>query len=265
MSATSTVTSSDGTVIAAEQTGSGPSLVLVDPAAGFRGFGPLPPLVPRLAERFTVVSYDRRGRGGSTDTVPYAVGREVEDLQAVIEAAGGEAFVFGYSSGAVLCLHAATSGVAIEKLVLFEPTVDLKGFPADDTDLGTEISKLVAAGRRGDAVEHFMASIGVPSEMREGMREDPSWPALEALAHTLVYDTVVTSTLPTERLAKTSVPTLVLSSESSGDQLNGWARAVAEALPDGSHRAMRGDWHGVAPEDMTAALAEFLIGADDQE
>lgn len=259
MSKTSTVTSADGTVIAYEQVGSGPALVLVDPAAGFRGFGPLPPVVPHLATRFNVVSYDRRGRGDSTDTPPYVVDREVEDLQAVIEATGGQAFIFGYSSGAVLCLHAALGGVACEKLALFEPPVYLDGPPPDEPDLGAEITELVDAGRRGEAVAHFMASIGVPSEVMAGLREDPAWPGLETLAHTLVYDTVINSTLSATRLAEVATPTLVLSSEGSGDQLNSWAVGVADALPGGEHRRLSGVWHGVAPEDLAAAVADYLL------
>lgn len=260
MSRKRTVTSPDGTTVAYEEVGSGPPLVMVDPAMGFRGFGPLPPVVPHLAARFTVVSYDRRGRGESTDTLPYAVDREVEDLRAVIEAAGGEAFVFGYSSGAVLCLHAALGGVACEKLALFEPPVHLDGQPPDEPDLGAEIADLVDTGRRGEAIGHFLARIGVPPEMTAGMRQDPAWPQLEALAHTLVYDTVVTSTLPGSRLAEVTTPTLVLSSESSGDQLDAWAAGVADALPGGEHRRLTGSWHAVPPEDLAAAVSDYLLG-----
>jgi pimeloyl-ACP methyl ester carboxylesterase len=131
-----TVRSADGTSIAFSQVGTGPALVLVDAAAGFRGFGPMGPLAVELAPEFTVFTYDRRGRGESTDTPPYAVEREVEDLQALIEAAGGSACVYGFSSGAVLALRAAADGLPIEKLALMEPPLELDEKAPPEQDLG---------------------------------------------------------------------------------------------------------------------------------
>jgi pimeloyl-ACP methyl ester carboxylesterase len=255
----STLTSSDGTSIAYEWAGTGPAVILVDAASCFRGFGPMGPLAEALGSRFTVFRYDRRGRGESTDTPPYAVEREIEDLKAVIEAAGGSAFVYGFSSGAVLALHAAAYGLAIGKLALLEPPLELEKPPAEP-DLGAEVAELVAAGRRGEAVEHFNNSIGVPAEMVAELRQSPAWPALEALAHTLVYDTVITSTFPAERLTAIEVPTLVIDSEGSDDRLHKWARGVADALPDGTHRSLKGEWHGVLAEDLAAVLADFFLG-----
>jgi pimeloyl-ACP methyl ester carboxylesterase len=254
-----TVRSADGTSIAFSQVGAGPALVLVDAAAGFRGFGPMGPLAAALAPEFTVLTYDRRGRGESTDTPPYAVEREVEDLQALIEAAGGWACVYGFSSGAVLALRAAADGLPIEKLALMEPPLELEEQAPRGPDLGAEVAELVAAGRRGDAVEHFNRSIGVPDEMIAGLRQAPFWPELEALAHTLVYDTVITSSaLAPARLAAITTPTLVLASAGSDERLLGWARAVADALPNGSLRAMKGEWHGVPPDDLAPVLTEFF-------
>jgi pimeloyl-ACP methyl ester carboxylesterase len=258
MPETNTVTSPDGTCIAYERAGSGPALVLVDPAGGFRGFGPMPPVVPLLSEHFTVLSYDRRGRGESTDTPPYDVAREVEDLRAVIDATGGPAYVYGYSSGATLALHAAIAGLPIRGLALFEPPVKLPGDPPEEGALAAEVTELVAAGRRGDAYLHFLRSIGVPEEMIGGIRQHPAWPELEKLAHTLAYDPRITTTLPFERLAEVTVPTLVLHSEGSDERLDTWAKAIGTALPDASIRALKGEWHGVPPETLVPVITEFF-------
>jgi pimeloyl-ACP methyl ester carboxylesterase len=253
------VRSADGTSIAFSQIGTGPELILVDAAAGFRGFGPMGALAAALASAFTVFTYDRRGRGESSDTPPYAVEREVEDLQALIDAAGGSACVYGFSSGAVLALRAAADGLPIEKLALMEPPLELDENVPADTELGAEIAELVAAGRRGDAVEHFNRSIGVPEEMIAGLRQAPFWPALEALAHTLAYDTVITSSaLPPDRLPAITTPTLVLASAGSDERLLGWAGAVADALSNGSLRTMKGEWHGVSVEDLAPVLTGFF-------
>jgi alpha-beta hydrolase superfamily lysophospholipase len=253
-------TSRDGTLIAFERTGSGPPLILVDAAAGFRGFGPTRPLAEQLSSRFTVFSYDRRGRGDSTDTPPYAVDRELEDLQALIDVAGGSAFVYGFSSGAVLALHAAARGLPIDKLALLEPALDLDRDPAAAPDpLAAEVSALIAAGRRGDAFAHFQTSIGVPEEMIEAMRHAPAWPVLEALAHTLVYDLTITSSFTPDRLSSIAAPTLVLTSEATDDRLQRWGRAIAEALPDARQRSLPGEWHGVAPDVLAPVLEEFFL------
>jgi pimeloyl-ACP methyl ester carboxylesterase len=250
------VTSRDGTSIAFERAGAGPAVILIDPACSFRGLSRVAPLGAELTNDFTVFTYDRRGRGDSTDTLPYAVDREVDDLEALIEAAGGSAYVYGFSSGAVLALHAAARNLAIPKLALLEPPVILHEEPAGP-DLGAELTELVAQGRRGDAIEHFHTSIGVPDELITGMRDAPYWPGLEALAHTLVYDTTITSTLEAAHLA-TTTPTMVIYSEQSDLRLRTWAREVAEALPNATHRAFGGEWHGVAPEVLAPAVTEFF-------
>lgn len=248
------LTSNDGTAIAYEQVGAGPALVMVDPASGFHGFRPTAPLIPLLAERFTVFTYDRRGRGNSGDTLPYAVEREVEDLRAVVGAAGGEAYVFGFSSGAALAMHAAGPGIL--GLTLLEPPVD---FDAPPSPLGAEVTELVAAGRRGDAVEHFNRSIGVPEELIEGMRQAPFWSDLEALAHTLAYDTLVTGSLTSPRVAEIEIPTLVVNSEQSDDRLVRWSEQVAAALPNGRHRSLPGEWHLVDPKLLAAEMTAFFL------
>src|SRR6266571_287442 len=123
------VTSSDGTSIAFERVGAGPAVILVDAAGNFRGFSPMPQLADALAPDFTTFTYDRRGKGASTDTLPYAVDREIDDLQALIDLAGGPAFVHGFSSGAVLALLAAEHGIGIAKVSLLEPPLRVEVTP----------------------------------------------------------------------------------------------------------------------------------------
>jgi pimeloyl-ACP methyl ester carboxylesterase len=251
-------TSQDGTSIAFERAGAGPALILVDAAGGFRGFGPMGPLATELEPDFTVYRYDRRGRGDSTDNQPYSVDREVDDLQALIEAADGSAFVYGFSSGAVLALHAAVRGLAIPKLALLEPPLELDDVPSEPDPLGAEVAELVAAGRRGDAVEHFNRSIGVPEEYLVGMRQAPWWPAMEGLAHTLVYDTIITSSLPPARLATITTPTLVIDSQGSDPRLSAWAQGVTDAMPNAQRRTLKGEWHGIEPDVLAPVLTEFF-------
>jgi len=260
-----TVRSSDGTTIAFDQWGEGSPLVYVGGALNDRSAGA--PLAAILAQRFTVLSYDRRGRGASGDTKPYTVEREVEDLEALIVEAGGSAFVYGMSSGGVLALEAAAGGLAITKLAIYEPP-----FAADDNqrrgarEYATKLAELLSAGRRGDAIELFMTMVGMPAEMIGQMRGAPMWPALEALAPSLAYDSAVMgdssrgSSLPTERLAAVATPTLVLDGGASPAWMREMARRVANALPGGQHRRLEGQTHDVAPEALAPALEEFFAG-----
>jgi pimeloyl-ACP methyl ester carboxylesterase len=252
------VRSRDGTSIGYTSIGEGPPVVMVDPAGAFRGFGLLTPLAEQLASDFTAITYDRRGRGESGDTLPYDVEREIEDLAAVIEAAGGSAFVYGFSSGAVLALWAAADELPIRRLALLEPPLAFEPDP-EDAKLGDEVAELVAAGRPGDAVMHFNRSIGVPEEYLAGMRDAPWWPALEKAAHTFVYDTRITAGFDVARLATITTPTLVVDSSSSDERLHAWARKAAEALPNGEHRTLEGEWHGVAPEVLAPVVRDFYL------
>ncbi len=209
-----TVTSHDGTPIAFDQSGQGPALILVDGALCSRNFGPMGPLAAQLAPQFTVYAYDRRGRGESGNTLPFAVEREVEDIAALIAEAGGSAFVYGISSGAALAFEAARQlPTAITKLALYEPpyTVDadrVQGFKA----YRARLDELLAAGRRGDGVELMMRLVGAGDEGVAGMRQSPVWPLFEAVAPTLAYDAAELgdSSVPTERAASVTMPTLVL-------------------------------------------------------
>ena len=252
-----TVTSKDGTSIAYEKAGTGPALILVDAAGRYREFSSFGGLIGLLAADFTVYHYDRRGRGDSTDTAPYAVEREVDDLAALIEEAGGSAFLYGFSSGGLVALHAAASGLTIPKLVLLEPPIETDDRSAQAA-LIAELAELVAAGRCGAAVEYFLTSIGVPDEIVAEMRENESWSAMEAVAHTLVYDCMVSEATSLQLLASVSVPTLVLDSEASSDDLTGMAATVAKAMPNSSHRSLVGEWHGVPDDVLAPVLTEYF-------
>jgi pimeloyl-ACP methyl ester carboxylesterase len=257
MSMDNRVTSRDGTSIAFQRSGAGPALITVDPAGSYRDFRPQRPPVELLAAHFTVYLYDRRGRGDSTDTPPYAIEREVEDLAALIAEAGGSAYVYGTSSGGVLALHAAASGLAIPKLALFEPPIEPRETPTGETDFTTELAKLVAAGGRRDAVEFFHRGIGVPQEVMAQTTPDV-WAALEAVAHTLVYDCKLSDATSLQLLRSVTVPTLVLDSKGSGEELTGMSATVVEALPSSTHRSLPGKWHGVPNEALAPALIEFF-------
>src|SRR5258707_8754239 len=183
------VNSKDGTLIAFDRSGEGPPIILVDGALCYRASGPMGPLAKLLAQHFTVYTYDRRGRGDSGNTSPYAVEREVDDIEALIIAAGGTAFVFGASSGAALALEAANRGLAIEKLALYEaPFIVDNSRPPTPEDFVAQLDSLIALERRGDAVKLFLKLVGVPAIFLAIMRFMPVWSKLTAVAHTLPYD-----------------------------------------------------------------------------
>lgn len=250
-----TVRSADGTEIAVVRSGSGPALVMIDPAGGYSGFDNIRGLGSLLAADFTVHTYDRRGRGESGDTHPYAVEREIEDLDAVIAGAGGSARVYGFSSGGLLALHAAAAGLAMEKLALFEPPVRDEGEPPDPA-FTREIAELVSTGRRVEAGDLFLTSIGVPPDVIAGMAQVR--PAFDAVVHTLVYDCTISDATSLDLLRSVQVPTLVLDSQGSSDDLTGGTAAIADALPNGTRRSLRGEWHGVPDEDLAPVVTEFL-------
>jgi pimeloyl-ACP methyl ester carboxylesterase len=253
-----TVTSADGTRIAFDRFGAGKPIIMS--AGAFNDRSTTEPLAQALAGEFTVVNYDRRGRGDSEDSAEYTVEREIEDIQALIAATGEDAALFGYSSGAVLALKAAASGLAIGRLALYEPP-----FRTDETypplrgDLPQRLAGLVAAGRRGDAVELYQTeAVRIPEEVVAQLRHAPFRPGLEAIAHTLAYDATIVGDLsmPTELIASIETPTLVICGEESF--LRAAARAVADALPDGQLRSLPGQDHSISPAVTGPVLAEFL-------
>jgi pimeloyl-ACP methyl ester carboxylesterase len=254
-----TVRSNDGTSIAFDRLGDGPPVVLVGGGSVDRASDA--PLADLLAASFTVLNYDRRGRGDSGDSAPYAVEREIEDIVAVIGAAGGSAFVYGTSSGAALALEAASAGLDITKLALWEPPYIPEGTPRPPADTARTFTELVDAGRRGDAVEHFMSKVvGLPDEFVAQARNAPFWPQQEALAHTLAYDATIMSdySMPVDKASSVKVPTIVMAGTASFPWMAVTARALAETLPDGELRLLEGQTHDVPPDVMATALTEFF-------
>jgi pimeloyl-ACP methyl ester carboxylesterase len=261
----STVTSRDGTAIAFERMGSGPPLILVDGALCSRAFGPMPKLAPLLAKSFRVYLYDRRGRGASGDTRPYSKEREVEDLEALIGEAGGSAFVLGLSSGAGLAIEAAASGLAIEKLAVYEPPYMVSAADYErhsKADHEAQLKRLISAGRRGDAVKYFMRDmVGVPAIFVFMMRFMPGvWSKLEAAASTLPYDAAIMGNfaLPEARLASVRRPTLVIGGGKSEARLRTAVEAAAKAIPNAQLRTLPGQTHNVKPEVLTPVVTEFF-------
>lgn len=259
------VTSNDGTRIAFDSAGTGPNLVIVDGATAMRMYDV--PYVAALAPFFTVFTYDRRGRGDSKDTFPYAIEREIEDLDAVIDAAGGTANVLGFSSGAVLALRAAAAGSKITKLAVYEAPflVDDSRPPLPDNYV-EHLDQLVAEGRRGDAVAYFMTvAVGMPEEFVEPMRSEAFWPASESVAHTIAYDgrimgdTMSGKPLSPEPWASVRVPTLVMTGGNSPEQMHAAGRALMEHLRDGEMRTLPGQDHGPTPDALAPELVRFFL------
>lgn len=250
----STVTSKDGTRIAFTQSGAGPAIILVVGAFNDRGTGA--PLAQVLERHFSVFNYDRRGRGESGDTAPYAVEREIEDLDALIALAGGSARVFGYSSGAILALRAAASGLAIVQLALYEPPPT--GGKAGE--IASRLAGLIAAGRRGEAVELFQTeAVGLPPALVAQMRSAPFRPALEKMAHTLVYESTILKPLPAGLAASVRVPALVIDGAKSPDVMRRAAQSLAEALPGGRYHTLEDQGHDLVPAVVGPVLEAFLL------
>ena len=261
----SKIHSKDGTAIAFERMGEGPALILVDGALCSRSFGPMPKLAPLLARHFTVLIYDRRGRGDSGDTKPYAREREIEDLEALVREAGGSACVLGLSSGAALALEAAARGLNIRRLAIYEPPfmVDDGGHHAS-AGHEQQLNQLVAAGRRGKALTYFMRKmVGIPAIFVFLMRLIPGvWSKLKAVAHTLPYDAAVMGdwSVPARRLATITIPTLAAYGEKTDARLRRAVEAVVAAMPGAQLGTLRGQTHNVNPAVLAPVLVEFFAG-----
>ncbi len=262
-----TVISKDSTPIAFDQSGQGPAIILVAPATATRL--DQASLAAALAPQFTVFAYDRRGRGDSGDTTPYAVEREVEDIDALITEAGGSAYVFGHSSGAVLGLEAARLLESrIKKLAMYEPPFIIDDSrPPMPQDYVPHLNKLIAAGRRGEAVEYFMTNMMLmPAGMVAQIRSTPMWPQIEVVAHTIPYDgTIMGDTMSgnpatLRKWASVTTPTLVMVGGASPAFFHNGAQALVDILPNAKLDVLAGQDHGPADGVLAPVLVEFFKG-----
>lgn len=259
--------SSDGTAIAFDKLGNGSPVIVVGGQLCDRAL--TRPTAEELAKHFTVFNYDRRGRGDSGDITPYAVEREIEDIDALIEEAGGTASVYAHSSGAGLAVHGAAAGLPIARLVLHEPPYAPEGPDGEEErrvarEIGARLRTLLAENRHGDAVELVMTTTGMPQEMVEGMRQTPRWAELEAMAPTISYGSEVMDdvgtggAVPTGLLGRVRTESLILVGGASPGWMIEAGRKVADALPNGRHRVLEGQEHVVAPEVLAPVLVEFF-------
>lgn len=278
-----TTTSIDGTTIAYDQLGRGPAVILVNGALGTRSHAAPDSLPVILSKQFTVIDYDRRGRGDSGDTPPYAVEREIEDIAALIEAAGGSASIVGFSSGAILALEAArVLPGKVKKMALYEPP-----FIIDDSrpplpkDYVDQLNAAISAGRPGDAVEIFMTqALLIPAEFVTMMRtvpmsqtfgddagaKPPEWADMEKVAHTLAYDGIIVreylagKPLPPKRWASITAPTLAIVGGNSEPFFHAGAVALVNDMANGKAYTLEGQDHNVAPEVLAPVIVDFFLG-----
>jgi pimeloyl-ACP methyl ester carboxylesterase len=260
------VTSKDGTSIAYERAGSGPAVILV--GGGIDDGTENAPLVPELAEGFTVVNYARRGRADSGDTPPYDVEREIEDIGALVAQAGGSAHLYGVSSGGALALQAAAAGLPIDRIAVYEVPYNVADdWPPRWAQYRAELEQALAEDRRGDAVALFMSLADTPEDAIASMRDAPFWPGLEALAPTLAYDAACLGDgqPPRDRLAKIAQPTLVATGGGHEPDAAEWVRAldpaadaIAAAIPNAQRTTLDGQGHVADPKVVARLLASFF-------
>jgi pimeloyl-ACP methyl ester carboxylesterase len=259
------VTSHDGTRIAYETWGQGPALIAVCGTTCDRAL--MRSTAQAFGEYFTTINYDRRGRGDSGDTGPYAVDREIEDIAALIEEAGGSAYLYGHSSGAALVLHAVAARLPVERFVLHDPPYsppDEEPSQEEARRFALEIRDLLGQDKRAEAIGMTFRGTGMPDDMIAEMRTSPRWPALIALAPTLAYDSAVMGdidrggAIPEDLAARATQPGLVLVGSESPPFMMEVSRRLADLLPDGDHRVIEGQDHVVAPDVLAPIVDEFL-------
>ena len=260
-----TVNSKDGTTIAFDQSGTGPVVILVDGALQYRAFDQgMAQLADLLSQHFTVIHYDRRGRGDSTDTQPYALEREIEDIEAIIDEVGEPVSLYGISSGAALAMHAAIKlGDKVKKLAMYEaPYNDDEAAQQTWKEYTKKLADLLAADRKGDAVGHFMMLVGATPEDVEGIRQTPMWPLWESIAPTLAYDHIAglgeDGKVPVKEAARVSIPTLVMDGGASFPFMHKTATSLANAIPNAQHRTLDGQTHEVQSEALAPVLIDFF-------
>jgi pimeloyl-ACP methyl ester carboxylesterase len=257
----STLTSKDGTRIAFDRVGHGPSLILVDGAMCSRAMGPMPQLLPLLTSHFTVTCYDRRGRNESTNTLPYSPEREVEDLDALIQNAGGSSFVYGISSGAALALLAAAKGLSIPKLAIYEPPFCPNNNGSTYAESLTHVESLLSDQRRTEALKYFLRDmIGVPGFIAAIMSILPMWSKLKSVALTLPYDIAILSQFDREPglLSKVRIPTIVMGGTKSPAKLRDAVANTAKPIPNAQLRMLTGQTHNVSAKAIAPILIEYF-------
>jgi alpha-beta hydrolase superfamily lysophospholipase len=267
-SSAKTVSSKDGTPIAFDRIGAGPAVVLVDGALCHRKMGQTRQLAELLAPHFTAFTYDRRGRGQSGDTPPYAVEREVEDIAALVSEAGGSADLWGISSGGVLALEAARRVSGVRKVALYEAPLLVDYSRPTTEDHWRRIAEAIAGHRRGEAVKLFLQSVGMPDPFIALMRLLPVWSKLKAVAHTLPYDGAIVAnyqrgrSLPAWHWAGVTVPTLVMDGAKSPQWMRRGNRALSLALPNALYRSLEGQTHMLKPKAHAPTLIAFFAGRE---
>jgi pimeloyl-ACP methyl ester carboxylesterase len=258
---TPTVTSKDGTRIAYDKVGRGSVVILILGALNSRKSGA--GLAKLLASRFTVISYDRRGRGDSTDTAPYSPQREVEDVAALLAEVGGPACLYGHSSGAAIAIMAATKlGRQVTRLAVYEAPYALDAVAREAArDYDRKLEKLLASKRDGDAVALFMKAVGVSDKQTQAIKKMPMWRGLVSMATTLAYESAVLGnghSLPTALLGGITTPTLVMHGGAGAPAMRDAAKALSQGIPDSQLRTLAGQTHGVRPRVLAPVLAEFF-------
>ena len=258
------VISKDGVEIAYDIKGKGPAVILIDGALSYRLFGPMTELADLLSKDFTVVNYDRRGRGESSDSKHYSVEHEIEDLESIIDAVGGSAYLYGTSSGACLALETAIKlGPKVKKLVIYEAPYNSEEADKDKwREYTKQLTNFLVSNRRSDAVALFMTFVGTPTSQIEGMRKSAMWSMFEAIAPTLVYDAlvmgIVDRSVPVERVTRLTVPTLVMYGGAGIPFIKQSAITLSKEIPHSELHMLEGQTHAVASEVIAPVLIEFF-------
>jgi pimeloyl-ACP methyl ester carboxylesterase len=258
------VTSKDGAKIAFDKTGSGPAVIIVNGALAHRNIyrDKYTSLTEKLSKHFTTYIYDRRGRGESTDAQPYAVEREIEDIESLINDAGGRAYLYGVSGGAALALQAAAKlGPAkVPKLALYEPPYGQEKQQFDKQK--HRVNELVRKGEPGEAAAYLLSEIGTPPDVLEGMKSSPEWEAIKKIEFTLAYDYKVLGdgAVPRDIAKAIAVPSLVMDGEKGVDFIHATVDQIAKLIPRAQRKTLKGQTHQVEAEAVAPVLIEFFTG-----
>lgn len=256
----SQVISEDGTIIKYLKTGKGPVVILVDGAFCNKDFGPMPKLASSLSEAFTVISYDRRARGESGDTKPYSIDREIQDIAALINIAGGSACLFGISSGAILCMMAVSKGLNVTRLAILEPPFVGNENNKRPHDALHRLNQFILEGKKGEAVKFYLTKIMLaPAILPFLLRLTPNWKKMKANANSLPYDAEICGDfeMPRQMIASITIPVLVIDSTASPDNLRNAVALVSKTLPRCERKSCKGSVHDVPPKVLAPVLIHF--------